>query len=162
MKKNGIVRWTVLALLVCCILCGLSACSFLNFSGLGNESKNKELTVTVHIEGYEVTDFVNKTDYIIKKPDKDPVKEGYEFIMWCSDEECTQELPYGEKLVSDIEKTVYNLGVNEISSDKIGDEVMKGLKNLDEVAYVRFASVYKEFKDIDTFLSEIERILGKK
>ena len=67
-----------------------------------------------------------------------------------------------EKLVSDIEKTVYNLGVNEISSDKIGDEVMKGLKNLDEVAYVRFASVYKEFKDIDTFLSEIERILGKK
>ena len=67
-----------------------------------------------------------------------------------------------ENLVSDIEKTVYNLGVNEISSDRIGDEVMKGLKGLDEVAYVRFASVYKEFKDIDTFLSEIERILGKK
>ena len=67
-----------------------------------------------------------------------------------------------EKLVSDIEKTVYNLGVNEIASDRIGDEVMKGLKGLDEVAYVRFASVYKEFKDIDTFLSEIERILGKK
>ena len=67
-----------------------------------------------------------------------------------------------EKLVSDIEKTVYNSGENEIPSDTIGDEVMKGLKNLDEVAYVRFASVYKEFKDIDTFLSEIERILGKK
>lgn len=67
-----------------------------------------------------------------------------------------------DKLVSDIEKTIYNLGVNEVSSDLIGDQVMKGLKNLDEVAYVRFASVYKEFKDIDTFLSEIERILGKK
>ena len=67
-----------------------------------------------------------------------------------------------EKLVSEIEQTVYNLGVNEISSDRIGDEVMKGLKALDEVAYVRFASVYKEFKDIDTFLSEIETILGKK
>ncbi len=67
-----------------------------------------------------------------------------------------------ENLVSEIEKTVYNLGMNEITSDKIGDEVMKGLKSLDEVAYVRFASVYKEFKDIDTFLSEIERILGKK
>ena len=67
-----------------------------------------------------------------------------------------------EKLVSDVEKTVYNIGMNEISSDRIGDEVMKGLKGLDEVAYVRFASVYKEFKDIDTFLSEIERILGKK
>lgn len=67
-----------------------------------------------------------------------------------------------EKLVSDIEKTIYNLGVNEVSSDLIGDQVMKGLKTLDEVAYVRFASVYKEFKDIDTFLAEIERILGKK
>ena len=67
-----------------------------------------------------------------------------------------------EKLVSDIEKTIYNLGANEVSSDLIGDQVMKGLKTLDEVAYVRFASVYKEFKDIDTFLSEIERILGKK
>ena len=67
-----------------------------------------------------------------------------------------------DKLVNEIEKTVYNLGANEISSDKIGDEVMKGLKELDQVAYVRFASVYKEFKDIDTFLSEIERILGKK
>ncbi|HCU56079.1 MAG TPA: transcriptional regulator NrdR [Clostridiales bacterium] len=67
-----------------------------------------------------------------------------------------------DKLVTEIEKTVYNLGANEVSSDKIGDEVMKGLKELDQVAYVRFASVYKEFKDIDTFLSEIERILGKK
>ena len=67
-----------------------------------------------------------------------------------------------DKLVNEIEKTVYNLGANEVSSDKIGDEVMKGLKELDQVAYVRFASVYKEFKDIDTFLSEIERILGKK
>ena len=67
-----------------------------------------------------------------------------------------------EKLVNEIEKRVYNLGANEISSEKIGDEVMKGLKELDQLAYVRFASVYKEFKDIDTFLSEIETILGKK
>ena len=67
-----------------------------------------------------------------------------------------------DNLVNEIEKTVYNLGTNEVSSDLIGDEVMKGLKELDQVAYVRFASVYKEFKDIDTFLAEIERILGKK
>ncbi|MBO4479330.1 MAG: transcriptional repressor NrdR [Clostridia bacterium] len=67
-----------------------------------------------------------------------------------------------DNLVTEIEKTVYNLGSNEVSSDRIGDEVMKGLKELDQVAYVRFASVYIEFKDIDTFLAEIERILGKK
>ena len=67
-----------------------------------------------------------------------------------------------DNLVTEIEKTVYNLGSNEVSSDRIGDEVMKGLKELDQVAYVRFASVSKEFKAIDTFLAEIERILGKK
>ncbi len=104
MKKNGFLRGTILVLLVCCILCGLSACSFLTFGGLGGEgSKGKDLTVTLHIEGYEITDFVSKTDHIIKKPETDPIKEGYDFVMWCSDEECTQELPYGEKLVTDLD-----------------------------------------------------------
>jgi len=93
----------------------------------------------------EVFDVNKLKNGIIKACEKRPVS--YESI---------------DKLATDIEKTIYNLGVNEISSDRIGDEVMKGLKALDEVAYVRFASVYKEFKDIDTFLSEIERILGKK
>ena len=56
-----------------------------------------------------------------------------------------------ELLVADIEKKVYNIGEDEVSSKVIGEFVMEGLKKLDEVAYVRFASVYKKFKDISTF-----------
>ena len=50
----------------------------------------------------------------------------------------------------------------EISSAKIGELVMERLKTLDEVAYVRFASVYREFKDIDTFLAELNKLLKDK
>lgn len=67
-----------------------------------------------------------------------------------------------ERLVQDIEKQIYNSLDQEITSTKIGDMVMEGLKNIDEVAYVRFASVHKHFKDINTLLAEIEELLGEK
>ena len=68
-----------------------------------------------------------------------------------------------EALVADIEKKVYNLGDEEVSSKVIGEYVMEGLRSLDEVAYVRFASVYKKFKDISTFfefVNEYEKKLN--
>ena len=67
-----------------------------------------------------------------------------------------------DKLVSEIEKKVYNGLDEEISSKTIGEYVMEGLKNLDEVSYIRFASVYKKFKDITTFFdfgNEFETML---
>ena len=64
-----------------------------------------------------------------------------------------------EKIVSDIEKHIHNSLEQEISSQQIGELVMEKLKNLDEVAYVRFASVYRQFKDINTFLSEIQDMM---
>ena len=70
-----------------------------------------------------------------------------------------------DKLVSEIEMKVYNCMDEEVSSKKIGEYVMEGLKNLDEVSYIRFASVYKQFKDISTFfdfVSEFENILKEK
>ncbi|MDR3263253.1 MAG: transcriptional regulator NrdR [Clostridiales bacterium] len=67
-----------------------------------------------------------------------------------------------EALVAEIEKSAYNMSENEIQSSKIGDMVMKGLKEIDDVAYVRFASVYRQFKDINTLLSEIKDILSNK
>ena len=67
-----------------------------------------------------------------------------------------------EKLVSDIEKHIYNTLEQEISSKDIGELVMQGLKELDEVAYVRFASVHRQFKDINTLLSEIEHLVKTK
>lgn len=67
-----------------------------------------------------------------------------------------------EKLVSDIERQVHNSLAQEITSKRIGDIVMNGLKELDDVAYVRFASVHREFKDINTLLSEIENLVQDK
>ena len=61
-----------------------------------------------------------------------------------------------------LKKKVYNSLDEEISTNKIGEYVMEGLKNLDEVSYVRFASVYKQFKDISTFfefINDFEEII---
>ena len=60
-----------------------------------------------------------------------------------------------EELAEDIEKNISNNMLTEVESSVIGEMVMDRLKNLDEVSYVRFASVYREFKDITTFIEEI-------
>lgn len=61
-----------------------------------------------------------------------------------------------EALTSNIEKKLQSLGEKEITSSLIGEEIMSGLKDIDEVAYVRFASVYRQFKDIKEFMEEIK------
>lgn len=58
--------------------------------------------------------------------------------------------------ISKIEKTLRQLGEREVSSQRIGEEVMQALQDLDPVAYVRFASVYRDFKDIEAFKQELE------
>ncbi|MBR0130320.1 MAG: transcriptional repressor NrdR [Firmicutes bacterium] len=65
-----------------------------------------------------------------------------------------------EAIVDDIERGLNNMMEKEISSSYIGEVVMDHLKDLDEVAYVRFASVYRQFKDVNTFVAEIEKLLG--
>lgn len=65
-------------------------------------------------------------------------------------------------LVDDIENAIFNLEEKEVPSNTIGELLMDKLKELDEVAYVRFASVYREFKDVNTFMSEIKKILDTK
>ena len=65
------------------------------------------------------------------------------------------------KTVDDIENQIYSMEVGEIPTRKIGELVMEKLKDLDEVAYVRFASVYREFKDVNTFVDEIAKLLKK-
>ena len=64
-------------------------------------------------------------------------------------------------MVDDIEGQIFNMGEKEIPTTTIGSIVMDKLKDLDEVAYVRFASVYRQFKDINTFLEEITRLMIK-
>ncbi|MBP3618491.1 MAG: transcriptional repressor NrdR [Lachnospiraceae bacterium] len=65
-------------------------------------------------------------------------------------------------LVDEIETIIFSLEEKEIPSSKIGEIVMDKLKDLDAVAYVRFASVYREFKDVNTFMQEIKKILDAK
>jgi transcriptional repressor NrdR len=67
-----------------------------------------------------------------------------------------------QKAMEKIETAIFNLEEKEIPTSVIGEIVMDHLKDLDEVAYVRFASVYREFKDVNTFMSEIKKILDKK
>jgi len=67
-----------------------------------------------------------------------------------------------EKTVEGIEKNLQEKGLKEIPSTVIGEEVMDQLHKLDEVAYVRFASVYRSFKDINEFMTELKDILGNK
>lgn len=64
-----------------------------------------------------------------------------------------------DALARSIEMRVYNTSDQEITSSEIGELVMEGLKRLDEVAYVRFASVYRQFKDIRTFMDELDKLL---
>ena len=66
-----------------------------------------------------------------------------------------------DKLTDEIEKELYNSLEQEIPSSRIGELIMAKLKDVDEVAYVRFASVYRQFKDINTFMEELKNILGE-
>ena len=64
------------------------------------------------------------------------------------------------KLVDEVENEIFNLEEREIPSDIVGEILMRKLKPLDEVAYVRFASVYREFKDLNTFMDELKNVMA--
>ena len=66
-----------------------------------------------------------------------------------------------DRMIDDIETIIQNSLDREVTSEKIGELVMEKLKGIDEVAYVRFASVYRQFKDINTFMSELNKLLSK-
>ena len=67
-----------------------------------------------------------------------------------------------ERLADESEQTLQNSLEREVSTEAIGELVMEKLKSVDEVAYVRFASVYRQFKDINTFMAELNKLLAEK
>ncbi len=67
-----------------------------------------------------------------------------------------------DTLVDNIESDLQNTLRREISTKEIGEKVMEGLRDIDEVAYVRFASVYRQFKDVNTFIAEVNKLLTDK
>lgn len=64
-----------------------------------------------------------------------------------------------DQAVDEIEAKIFSLGLREVETSRIGEIVMDKIKNLDEVAYVRFAAIYREFKDVNTFMSELKKLL---
>ena len=66
-----------------------------------------------------------------------------------------------EEVTQSVERELRNLGISEVKSDMIGEIVMEELRDIDDVAYVRFASVYRQFKDLNVFIEELKDILQK-
>ena len=64
-------------------------------------------------------------------------------------------------LIDEVETEIFNMEEKEIPSKVIGEALMEKLKNIDHVAYIRFASVYREFKDVNTFMNELKKVLDK-
>ena len=67
-----------------------------------------------------------------------------------------------ESIADDIESELYQMMVREVESNTIGEKIMEKLRDLDEVAYVRFASVYKRFNDLETFMDELNELIQNK
>ena len=65
-----------------------------------------------------------------------------------------------KKMIDQVETELYSQGTGEVKSADIGEKVMDGLRGLDPVAYVRFASVYREFKDVGTFMDELKKMIN--
>jgi transcriptional repressor NrdR len=120
------------------------------------EKCNKRFTTYEKVE--EVILMVIKKDGSRETFDRNKVMNG--IIKAC--EKRPVPIAEIERIVDDIERGLNNLMEKEVKSTFIGELIMDRLKDLDEVAYVRFASVYRQFTDINTFVKEIEGLLGRK
>ncbi len=101
---------------------------------------------------------VVKSDNTREAFDRNKVMKG--IMMSCNKRPVSVEVM--ENMVTEIENAAINSMKKEITTKEIGEYVMEKLKNVDEVAYVRFASVYRQFKDIDSFMNELGKLLKEK
>ena len=116
----------------------------------------KRFTTYEKVESLPV--FVIKKDGKREVFDIEKVKKG--IVKACEKREVSfQDI---EELINEIERSVYNSPSQEITSHEVGEIVMEGLRKLDEVAYVRFASVYRQFKDVHSFMEELSQLIKTK
>ncbi|MBQ9081625.1 MAG: transcriptional repressor NrdR [Clostridia bacterium] len=101
--------------------------------------------------------FVIKSDGTRQLFDAQKIKTG----ILKATEKCHVTMSEVDAVVDAITKQVYNSMEQEVTSKQIGEMVMERIKNLDEVAYVRYASVYRSFKDISTFMEELQKLMKK-
>ncbi len=120
------------------------------------EQCGKRFTTYEKIE--EITLIVIKKDGGREPFDRNKILNG--IIKAC--EKRPVPLSEMERVVDEIERGLNNMLEKEVKSTFIGELIMEKLKDLDEVAYVRFASVYRQFTDINTFVAEIEKLMGSK
>lgn len=119
------------------------------------ESCNKRFTTFEMIE--ETPLIVIKKDGSREEFSRDKILRG--LIRACEKRPVSVERL--EKIVSEVEKSLRGIAVAEVESQQIGELVMEQLYPVDEVAYVRFASVYRQFKDINMFMKELKGLLSK-
>lgn len=103
----------------------------------------------------EVAQMVIKKDGRREPFDRWKIKSG--ILKAC--EKRPVSLEQVDALIDDVERTLFNSSEHEVSTEDIGRAVMDRLKHLDEVAYVRFASVYRQFKDLNEFMNELKDLL---
>lgn len=120
------------------------------------ESCNRRFTTYERIE--QVSIMVIKKDKSREYFDREKVLKG--ILKSCEKRHITLEQM--ERMVDEIERDLLNAMKREVSSIQIGEMVMAKLKEVDEVSYVRFASVYREFKDIDSFMEELKSMISEK
>ena len=120
------------------------------------ENCKKRFTTYERIERINI--MVIKKDKTREYFDREKILKG--ILRSCEKREIS--LSQMENVVDSLEKDILNSMKREITSLEIGELVMKYLKNLDEVSYVRFASVYREFKDLESFMNELKQIMSEK
>ncbi|MDD6101758.1 MAG: transcriptional regulator NrdR [Clostridiales bacterium] len=117
---------------------------------------NKRFTTYEKIETIPLV--VIKKDNVREPYDREKIEKGV--FRACHKRSISVEQI--SELVDNVENKIFNLECKEIKSNTIGEIVMDCLKDLDDVAYVRFASVYREFKDVNTFMDELKSMLNHK
>jgi transcriptional repressor NrdR len=129
---------------------------------------NKEIRRRRECEscGYRFTTFekVEETPLIVVKKDGSREEFSREKVLRGLIRACEKRpvpLEQLEQIVYDIEKELRRIGNSEVSSVDVGEMVMDELAKVDEVAYVRFASVYRQFKDINVFMDELTELLNR-
>ncbi|MEG0773273.1 transcriptional regulator NrdR [Clostridium sp.] len=119
-------------------------------------SCNRRYTTYEKIE--DISIFIIKRDLTRELFNRDKVISG--IMRACEKRPVTRAKI--EEIVESIEKTLNNNMITEVSSEKVGEMILEKLKAVDEVAYVRFASVYRKFDDINSFMEEIKRLIKEK
>ena len=123
----------------------------------GNSIKRRRECVSCQ-KRFTTFEIIETVQIIVRK--KDGSKEIFDRSKLLSGilKACYKRPVDAEEIVAEIESELQNLMTGEISTVELGEMVMSKLKKCDEVAYVRFASVYREFKDIETFLAELKQL----